>query len=317
MKAFSRRKFIRDTSLAAVNLPLLAFPQFNQARVHHKEAGLEIHIFSKHLQFLDLLPASEIATSLGFSGLDLTIRPKGHIEPEQVKEKLPEALEAIRSGGSQCRLITTAVEDLANNTDKTLLETAASAGITHYRTNWYHYHQALPMKESLALYGQQITRLSEFNEKLGLTGCYQNHAGKLIGASIWEVDRLLETANGNSFGIQYDIRHATVEGGLSWENGLRLVHNKIKTIVLKDFKWNLVQGQWKVVNTPIGEGMVDFKRYFKLLKMYKINVPATLHLEYPLGGAEHGEKKLKGDSNMVYRAMKKDLNTLKELWEQA
>jgi L-ribulose-5-phosphate 3-epimerase UlaE len=30
-----------------------------------------------------------------------------------------------------------------------------------------------------------------------------------------------------------------------------------------------------------GEGMVDFKTYFKLLKQYRIMVPVTLHLEYP------------------------------------
>ena len=59
-------------------------------------------------------------------------------------------------------------------------------------------------------------------------------------------------------------------GGESWENGIHLINQNIKTIALKDFKWGKVDNDWKIINTPIGEGMVDFKKYFSLLKSYKI-----------------------------------------------
>ena len=317
MKQFSRREFIRNSGLAAAGLPLMTVPGGLMPQTGQQSTGLEVHLFSKHLQFLDAEQASEVTASLGFSGLDLTVRHNGHVEPKAVRDTLPGTIEAIRRGGSRCSLITTEVEDAEDETDKAVLETAAAEGITYYRSNWYRYHPDLTMKESIGRYAQQIAGLSEVNKKLGLTGCYQNHAGNLIGASLWEIDSLLEVADTEFFGVQYDIRHAIVEGGLSWENGLRLMHTKIKTIVLKDFKWSLVNGQWQVVNTPIGEGMVNFKRYFRLLKDYGIRVPASLHLEYPLGGAEHGERDLKIDSELVFHAMKKDLNSVTDLWEQA
>jgi L-ribulose-5-phosphate 3-epimerase len=118
-------------------------------------------------------------------------------------------------------------------------------------------------------------------------------------------------------GIQYDIRHATVEGGLSWQNGLRLIQPFIKTIPIKDFKWEKINGEWKVEGTPIGEGMVDFKTYFKLLKQYNIHVPVSLHMEYPLGGAEDGATQLKVDKEVVFAAMKRDLQKVRELWQQS
>jgi sugar phosphate isomerase/epimerase len=118
-------------------------------------------------------------------------------------------------------------------------------------------------------------------------------------------------------GIQYDIRHAVVEGGMSWQNGLRLLHPHIKTIPIKDFKWQQANGQWKVEDTPLGEGMVDFKTYFKLLKQYKVDVPVSLHLEYPIGGAEHGATSISVDKEVVFAAMKKDLLKLRELWQLA
>jgi sugar phosphate isomerase/epimerase len=149
-----------------------------------------------------------------------------------------------------------------------------------------------------------------------LIGCYQNHAGNLVGSSAWELWELIKEADKQTMGIQYDIRHATVEGGLSWQNGLRLLHQNIKTIPIKDFKWEKVNGEWKAEGTPIGEGMVDFKTYFKLLKQYKINVPVSLHMEYTLGGAEDGANQLTVDKQIVFNAMKKDLQKVRELWQQ-
>ena len=90
---------------------------------------------------------------------------------------------------------------------------------------------------------------------------------------------------------------------------------QVKVIVLKDFKWGKINGRWKTVNVPIGEGMVDFTRYFKLLKKYQLNPPVSLHLEYPLGGAEHGREKLSVDKKVVFDAMKKDLATVQKTME--
>ncbi|HPQ13521.1 MAG TPA: hypothetical protein PLQ60_08655, partial [Paludibacteraceae bacterium] len=110
---------------------------------------------------------------------------------------------------------------------------------------------------------------------------------------------------------------AMVEGANSWINGFELIRSQIKTIVLKDYKWGQVNGKWKVVNTPIGEGMVDFKNYFKLLKKYRINVPISLHCEYDLGGAEKGNRKISVYPQVVFDAMTKDLKTIQQLWEEA
>ncbi len=73
----------------------------------------------------------------------------------------------------------------------------------------------------------------------------------------------------------------------------------------------------KGVNVPIGEGMVDFDKYFKLLKKYRLNPPVSLHLEYPLGGAEKGKKNITLSHEQVYTAMGKDLKAIQELWNNA
>lgn len=278
---------------------------------------LDISIFSKHLQFLDYKQTGEMAAELGFDGVDLTVRPKGHVLPENVKNDLPEAIESIISSGSSCRMITTSIESVNNPYDTAIIETAAQSGVSFYRTHWFEYLKDLPMTESIKKYQQEIFLLGELNKKHNIVGCYQNHAGTKVGASFWEIHQLLETVDPIYFGTQYDIRHATVDSGYSWTNGLELLHKQIKMIVLKDFKWGQEDGKWKAINVPVGEGIVDFNKYFKLLKAYGLNPPVSLHLEYPLGGAEKGKYEITVDRKVVYDAMKKDLKTIRQLWKEA
>lgn len=312
----TRRDFISKTACFAGLLPLTSFSLPNLFDFDDQE-GLDINIFSKHLQFLDYKTTGEMVAEMGFSGVDLTVRPDGHVLPENVKTDLPLAVAAIKKSGVNCNMITTSIESVSNQLDVDILESASASKITYYRTNWFKFKDDLSMEDSLLFYQEEIRKLGELNKKLGLIGCYQNHAGISVGASYWEVKKILETVDPKYFGAQYDIRHAMVEGGNSWKNGLRLLHDNIKVIVLKDHRWEKVNGIWEAVNVPVGEGMVDFTTYFKLLKQYKLKPPVSLHLEYDLGGAEKGNREITVDKKVVFDAMKRDLQSIQKLWKEA
>ena len=311
----SRRSFLKKSILTGTLFPLM---YGNLSSMVHTSTGspLKIHIFSKHLQFLNIQDMTEAAAEMGFDGVDLTVRPNGHVLPERVENDLPKAVEAMRKMGFAPLLMTTAVQDADSATDKLILELAAKLRFQFYRMNWFNYPDGKSIPESMQLFQQKVKDLSELNKKMGLTGCYQNHAGNLVGSSLWELWELLKNSDQQHMGVQYDIRHAVVEGGLSWQNGLRLIQSQIKTLAIKDFKWEKKNGEWGVEDTPIGEGMVDFKTYFKLLKQYHIYVPVTLHLEYPIGGAEHGATKISCDKQVVFNAMKRDLQKVHDLWQK-
>ncbi|GHB70908.1 sugar phosphate isomerase/epimerase family protein [Persicitalea jodogahamensis] len=312
----TRRNFIQKTTFAAGTLPFLAagLPAFSRNTADMPVP--KIHVFSKHLQFLDYDKMAEMAAEIGFDGVDLTVRPGGHVLPERVEEDLPKAIAALKKHKLPPQLFCTAVEGVGP-LDKKVLETAAKHGLKYYRMNWYDFDKEKTMPESLEMHSKQMKALGDLNKKLGLIGCYQNHAGLRVGASPWEIYQLLEDTDPGHMGAQYDIRHATVEGGLSWKNSLRLLEPRIKTIVFKDFAWVEKNGKWEAGNTPLGEGMVDFKSYIGLLKNYQLNVPISLHYEYPLGGAEHGATTLKVDQKVVFDAMRRDLTRLKEMWKEA
>ncbi|TDQ32409.1 sugar phosphate isomerase/epimerase family protein [Zeaxanthinibacter enoshimensis] len=311
----SRRNF---TKLSALGIGGIPFGSFASSMFStNSPANLDIHIFSKQLQFLNYEEMSEAAADLGFQGIDLTVREKGHVLPEQVADKLPQAVAAMKHYGLNPALMTTNVLDVNNEAQMQVLKSASQSGFTHYRTAWLSYPEHRSITESQEIFAEQLRQLGAVNKELGLIGCYQNHAGNHVGAPIWDLPRILETANPAYLGCQYDIRHAVVEGGKSWELGLRLVHPLIKSLVIKDFKWGREGGRWTLINTPLGDGMVDFTRYFSLLKKYKIDVPISLHLEYDLGGAEHGADEITIDKSIIFKHMKQDLNFIRTHWDRA
>ncbi len=312
----NRRTFIKNTALASVAAPVASCYLPKNISDQSNDA-IDVHIFSKHLQFLNYKETGQITAELGFAGVDLTVRPKGHVLPERVQTDLAVAIKDIAGSGSSCEMITTAISDINNPMDVDVITEAGKSGIKYYRSNWFSYMEEISLEESLEHYRKKVNQLGKLNEENNIIGCYQNHSGTKVGASVWEVKKILESANPKYFGAQYDIRHAVAEGGKSWPNGVKLLKDKIKTIVLKDFMWGEVDGEWKIINVPIGDGMVDFKKYFKLLKSYGLKPPVSLHLEYPLGGAEKGRFEISVDKSVVYKAMKKDLTKVQQLWKES
>ena len=279
---------------------------------------MSLHVFSKHLQFLDYQTAARVAAEIGFDGVDLTVRPRGHVLPENVATDLPRAAKAIQEAGLQTQIMTTAIMDPQKGAAATILQTAHEQGITRYRTDWLRYDKkAINLPQSLDSFRQQLQTLAQLNEQTGMVGGYQNHAGdRYVGAPVWDIATLLHEVDSEFLGSQYDIRHATVEGGLAWPLGLDLIHPYINVIVVKDFRWEQVEGTWQVVNVPIGEGMVDFPRYFSLLKQYDVRCPISVHFEYEMPEQQEG---LSEDERLEQTVvvMKKDVGALRNYLSDA
>ncbi|AHM61948.1 xylose isomerase-like TIM barrel protein [Flammeovirgaceae bacterium 311] len=333
-KVLKRREFLEWLAVAGVggigsmhlNLPLFQndiarkdLPENRQLINTPQAQKISFHIFSKHLQFLDYNGMAEVAAEIGFDGVDLSVRPGGHVLPEKVADDLPVAVAAIRQQGLLATMMTTAITDAAGRITKNVLRTAGKLGISHYRTNWLWYDENKGIEENLSDFKQILGALGKLNQELNITGDYQNHAGfngHPLGSPIWDLAAVLDELNNPKLGCQYDIRHATVEGATSWPLGLKRIYPHINTLVVKDFKWDKRDGQWQIINTPIGEGMVDFKKFFSLLKGYNISAPVSVHFEYDMPEHQKGLTKEQIRQQTI-RLMQQDLNKLKAFRKQS
>jgi sugar phosphate isomerase/epimerase len=277
---------------------------------------MKICIFSKHLQWLDYEGMARTSREIGFDGVDLTVRPGGHVLPERVREDLPRAIHAVKVEALVVPMMTTAITDPSDPLTGSILAAASQAGIRYYRMGYYRYDDSRTIHQTLSDAKAKLRDLVDMNKHYNIVGAYQNHAGaKYVGAPLWDLDYLFKDIDTRWIGCQFDIRHATVEGGTVWPTHFRLMSQYINTLVAKDFKWAHSDKGWRAQNCPLGEGMVDFPRYFKMLKQAGIVVPMSLHLEYPIGGAEHGARRLSGDKQQVIEAMRKDLRFLRKITE--
>jgi len=132
----TRRKFMKNAGATILVAPFA--PSFcNLFDPNELEEPLQVHLFSKHLQFLDVKEASQVSAELGFDGLDLTVRPKSHVLPENAESDLAAAIQDIKESGSACEMITTAISDVNNEFDLKIIEVAAKAGVQYYRSDWF------------------------------------------------------------------------------------------------------------------------------------------------------------------------------------
>ncbi|SDP19631.1 Sugar phosphate isomerase/epimerase [Mucilaginibacter sp. OK268] len=323
MKTISRKKFLTTAALAAAGMPLglnalgkissvpLAFK--DQHGVGDPAAEkIKVSIFSKHLHWLNYTDMAALAAEIGFDGVDLTVRPDGHVLPENVTADLPKAVAAVEKAGLKVYSIVTNIKQPDEKYAVDILKAASALGIKYYRTAWFNYDKALTIPANLQAISKQLAGLAALNKQYHMHGAYQNHSGDLFGASVWDLWLALKDLDPASIGCQYDIRHATTEGADTWATSIQPLVPYIKTTNVKDFYWEKKAGKWQVKSVPLGEGMVDFKKYFEVIKQHSIGGPLSLHCEYELGGAQDGAKQLTISKQQFTRAVQKDLSTLRE-----
>lgn len=302
-----RRNFIKTSGLSAAGISLatsgMAMPVGSA-----KSPKRALCAFTKCLQFLNFEQIADVLACLEFDGADITVRPDGQIEPANVKAELPKAVKTLQKAGIAVPMMVTAVTDATDPLSIETLKVAADAGIGYYRMGWLAYDFKKTIQQNLDGYKGSFEKLAKLNEKLGIHGGYQNHSGLHVGAPVWDLYGLVKEVDPKYLGVQYDIRHATTEGGYCWLLGMKRVEPWIRSICIKDFVWGKdAKGAWKHQNVLLGEGMVSFDEFLKEYRGLNVEAPVSMHFEYDLGGAESGKKSTTMDPEKIYGMMKKDL----------
>jgi len=309
-----RRSVIKKTGLGVLALSSLdAISTFASTTASEETVAWKIYVFSKHLHWASYEEMAKIVANIGYDGIDLTVRPKGHVEPENVERDLPKVAEALSKQGLEIGMMTTAILSADEPYTEKILKTASGLGIKVYRPGWFSYDYSISIPDNIKKFAVELKKIGELNEKYGIMGDYQNHSGTSGGSPVWDIHEMLELAHTDWIGVQYDIRHAMVEGFKSWPLGLRLLASHIHSIDIKDYEYVKTEQGWDIRNVPLGQGTVDFKSYFQLLNELKIHAPLAVHLEYPLGGADHGNFELTIPKEKVIEAMANDLKYLRSV----
>src|SRR3954470_10977399 len=229
---------------------------------------LKISIFSKHLSFVQGAELAKAAHDLGFDGVDITVRKGGHIAPERVKETLPALVKTLKAAGLEVPMITTDFVDADTPFAEDVLRTASELGIHHYRFGGFKYAADKPVPAQLDAFKPRLEKLAKLNAKYQTSAMYHTHSGVgLVGAPIWDLYIIMKDLDPKLVGINYDIGHATIEGGLGgWIASWGIAGAHVPGIALKDFVWAKDErGRWREKWCPVGDGMVHWDEFMKLI----------------------------------------------------
>ncbi|RFC47451.1 MAG: Sugar phosphate isomerase/epimerase [Verrucomicrobia bacterium] len=291
----SRREFLQTLPLGG----LWAMPGFAT------EEKFRIVTFTKSFQDLSHEALSDAIAGTGLDGIEVAVRPKGHIEPDRVEEELPKLVTALRARNLVLEVMTSGINQISREQrTESILRAAAGLGIPRYRLAYYKYDLGRPVRAQLDEIRPRLADLAALNKELGIQGVYQNHAGRdYVGAPVWDMHDLVRDLDPAAMAIAFDIGHATVEGASSWEIDFQLCRPNLGIVYVKDY---LVNGRTKQ-GVPLGQGGVDPK-FFAMLAGLSPRLPISLHVEYipdEAPGPERTRKHLE--------AIRRDLGTLRGL----
>lgn len=243
-------------------------------------------IFSKHMAQFGWNDLGAEAKRLGFGGIDLTVRPKGHVLPERVAEDLPRAVEAVRKHGLAVPMITTDLKDASDPAARPTFAAMRKLGIRLYKPGYWRYEHGVPAEQTLRECRRRLEGLLALGREYGVTAGLHNHSGSYVGCAVWDYRELLSGAKPEEAGFYFDPGHAVIEGGLyDWRVSLDVVLPRMKMAAIKDFEWDKRGGRWQVAWKPLGEGMVPWQEVFRAFAQAGFAGPLSLHTEYP-GGDE-------------------------------
>lgn len=277
--------------------------------------------FSKHFQWTDVKGAAQAMKDAGYEAVDLTVRRGGHVLPERAAEDLPKAAAAISQAGLKLAMITTDIVDPKSPHAEDVLKTLSSLKIRHYRWGGFRYDLKRGIPEQLAEFKPRVKDLAAMNKQYGVTAMYHTHSGVgQVGASMWDLYLLLKDLDTEAVSANYDIGHATVEGGFGgWIHSARLLLPHTRGVAIKDFKWKQNEkGAWVPGWCALGEGMVNFKQFLPMLKESGFSGPLQLHMEYPeVGTASTGKTESSVPKDQLLSIMRRDLSRLKDMLREA
>jgi sugar phosphate isomerase/epimerase len=299
---------------------LLATGALLLSRPATAKTKLKVSVFSKHLQFVQGDELAAAAAGLGFDGVDITLRKGGHVEPASVAHDLPPLVAAIRKHGLEVPMVTTDIADADTPFAEEMLKACAALGIRHYRFGAFKWDAGKPYEPQLEAMRPRLAKLAALNARHQMCAMYHTHSGVgVVGASIWDLWYLMRDLDPKAVGVNFDVSHAVIEGGLGgWIDSFKITGDHVRGIAVKDFAWGKdSKGAWQAQWKPIGEGMVKLPEFFGMVALTPFDGPLQLHFEYPLGGAENGTRTLTVPKADVLAAMRQDLARVRGMLAKA
>lgn len=242
-------------------------------------------LFTDNIADLSVREACRAAKAAGFDGLDLTVRPRGHVLPENVDPGLGEAFKIAAEERVEVPMISTAIDDAHAPTTRAII-VAAHYHIRTVKLGMWRYTPFGTLARQLDDARRKLEAIVAVTRRYNILPCLHAHSGPILsnGPVMYQ---LLKDFSPQDVGAYVDPMHMTLEGGSSgWEMALDLLAPWVALVGVKNFTFRprerdghgQLRFEWKYA--PLADGMAPLPEFFQRLKQIGYDGTVSLHSEY-------------------------------------
>ncbi|MFO0954776.1 MAG: TIM barrel protein [Isosphaeraceae bacterium] len=244
-------------------------------------------LFTDNLADLTVAEACRAAKRAGFDGLDLTVRPGGHVPPDRAEVGLAAARRAADEAGVDIPMISTAITDADSPAAEAIFAAAAHYGARRLKLGYWEYQPFGTLAAQIDQARARLRRVVALGKKYHVLPCVHCHSGRFVTSGGPLLYLVLKDFAPDEVGAYVDPMHMTIEGGRSvWEMGLDLLGPWVALVGLKNFRWlpdrrdAAGQQRFRWEYCPLADGMAPLPEFLGYLRQLKYDGLVSLHSEY-------------------------------------
>jgi sugar phosphate isomerase/epimerase len=244
---------------------------------------MECCLFAKAFGRIALEEIAQRTREAGFDGVDLPVRPKGAILPEEARTRLPEAAKICQDHGLTLPMIVSAITSLDSEHAEDIVAACAEIGCRHIRTGSWHYEPGRYWEQVQAA-RRDLEGLEKLAEKHDVCLQPQQHSGGALNSTCASTFNLVKDRDPRYIGIQADPGHVGIEGERQ-DMGLDIMRTHIASVNIKSARYYAAADRetgafrWQVKWVPLNEGLVDWRQVLTVLKGFGFSGPFCFHAE--------------------------------------
>jgi len=245
-----------------------------------------ICLYSKVLVKIGYIDLPPIVQALGFDGVDLSVEPDGHVIPAKAGNQLMPALEACTGIGLDVPMITTQLTRAQEKDSQEVLGLATYIAVPFYRPGHFKCTGSTQIEMQLPYVQRDIANMAQLGRFTKMAMGVQNYMEGAEGATVGDINRVIQPLDPHWVGIDFDVSYATQEGGAAgFEGPLAMALPRLKMVTLRDFKWEGPESRARTAKPcPLGDGVVDFPKFFAALAKARFAGPVTLPVDHGTAG---------------------------------
>jgi len=244
-----------------------------------------IVLFTKLFKGKDIGEVADVASSLGFDGIDLLIRRGFQVEPEQ-PERIRAAVERLQDAGLSVPMATTDLTDPEVLDTERLFAALAESGIGNLRLGYWNYDPAVGYATIFDTARRHLDRLTELARAAGIRLTIQLHGGTIHGSGAQTL-ALLQGHAPDVLGAYPDPGNQVVQDGREdWRLTFEVLQPWLAVVGVKNGGWfpstlaETGQRTWHSDWLGLDEGMVPWDDIVAHLKSTGFDGIYTLHSHY-------------------------------------